>query len=171
MTTGATGAYERSDLTRWVGQGIIGGIVAGIIFAIFEMAVAAMQMGGEALFMPLRMIGGIALGEQALDPSTSLLVAVAAGLVVHMILSAAYGGAIGGVAAAVPLLRSGTLPLVAWASVAGLALWIVNFYAIAPIAGWRWFPEETDPLIQFVAHTFFFGSVLGLYLDRMVRAR
>jgi hypothetical protein len=37
------------------------------------------------------MIGGIALGEQALDPSFSLLVAGAAGVAVHMVLSIVYG--------------------------------------------------------------------------------
>jgi hypothetical protein len=71
----------------------------------------------------------------------------------------------------VPQLRSNTLPLVAWASAAGFALWIVNFYVIAPIAGWNWFPDGTDPLVQFVAHTFFFGSALGIYLDRFARSR
>ncbi|MDQ3937167.1 MAG: hypothetical protein M3253_00635, partial [Chloroflexota bacterium] len=82
-----------------------------------------------------------------------------------------YGAAVAVIAAVVPQLRSGTLTLVAWASIAGFALWIVNFYVIAPLAGWQWFPNETDPLVQFVAHTFFYGSVLGLYLDWTVRAR
>jgi hypothetical protein len=171
MATPAAGAYESSDLGVWLRHGIIGGILAGIVFALFEMVAAAVMMGGEALFMPLRMIGGIALGEEALSPETSLLVAGAAGVVVHMVMSAVYGAGIALVAAVVPILRSGTLPLVAWASVAGLGLWLVNFFVIAPIAGWRWFPEDTDPLVQFVAHTFFFGTLLGLYLDRFARAR
>ncbi len=37
-------------------HGIIGGIVAGIVFAMFEMVVAAAMMGADAFFMPLRMI-------------------------------------------------------------------------------------------------------------------
>jgi hypothetical protein len=171
MTTRFAGAEERSDLTRWVSHGVVGGIIAGLVFAMFEMIMAAIQMGGEAFFMPLRMIGGIVLGEQALAPETSLIVAGAAGLLVHMMLSALYGAGVALAAVVVPQLRSGTVTLVGWASIAGLALWLVNFYVIAPIAGWNWFPNDTDPVVQFVAHTFFFGSVLGLYLSRFAPAR
>ena len=169
MATSAAGAYESSNLGQWLRHGIIGGILAGIVFALFEMLAAAVMMGAEAFFMPLRMIGGIALGEEALAPETSLLMAGAAGVAVHMAMSAVFGAAIALVAAVVPALRSGTVPLVAWASVAGFALWLVNFFVIASIAGWRWFPDGTDPLVQFVAHTFFFGTPLGLYFDRFAR--
>lgn len=41
-------------------QGAIAGIVAGIVFAAFEMIVSALVMGPAAFFMPLRMIGAIA---------------------------------------------------------------------------------------------------------------
>jgi hypothetical protein len=59
--------------------------------------------------------------------------------------------------------------LLVWASAAGLGLWLVNFYVIAPIGGWTWFPEDTIPLRQFIAHTFFYGAVLGLYLNFAAR--
>ncbi|RWM80607.1 MAG: hypothetical protein EOR83_25535, partial [Mesorhizobium sp.] len=53
---------------RWgLQQGAVAGIVAGIVFAAFEMAASAFMMGAEASFMPLRMIGAIALGPEALD--------------------------------------------------------------------------------------------------------
>ena len=48
-------------------------------------------------------------------------------------------------------------------------LWVVNFYLIAPIFGWTWFPEMTDPLVQFVAHAGFFGVPLGLYVAWALR--
>jgi hypothetical protein len=169
MTTRVAGTGERADFAHWLGHGVIGGILAGIIFAGFEMIMATLQMGGEATFMPLRMIGGIVLGEQALAAETPLIVAGGAGVAVHMLLSAAYGAGVGLIAAVVPLLRSGPIALVIWASAAGFALWIVNFYVIAPMAGWRWFPDGTDPVVQFVAHTIVFGSILGLYLDRFAR--
>ena len=38
-------------------------------------------------------------------------------------------------------------------SVAGFALRIVNFYALAPAFGWTWFPNGTNAAVQFVAHT------------------
>ncbi len=163
---------ERADIRQWVKHGAIGGLLAGILFALFEMVMATVQMGGEAFFMPLRMIGGIALGSQALEPSsTSLLEAGGAGIIVHMVLSVIFGASVAAVAGLVAPIRSSAVALVVWTSLAGLALWLVNFYVIAPIGGWRWFPEATDPLIQFIAHTFVFGSLLGLYLDRTVRAR
>ena len=171
MATDIVRTRPESDIGPWVKHGIFGGVVAGLVFAIFEMVIAAVQMGGDAFFMPLRMIGGIALGPQAMDPGTSLLTSGGAGLVVHIVLSAIYGAGVAAVAWAVPGLRSSTASLVIWGSLAGLALWIGNFYVIAPIAGWRWFPDMTDPVVQFVAHTFVYGSLLGLYLDRTARAR
>jgi hypothetical protein len=51
-----------TDLGWWVKQGAIGGIIAGIVFALFEMIAAALMMGADAFVMPLRMIGAIALG-------------------------------------------------------------------------------------------------------------
>ncbi|MBA3852256.1 MAG: hypothetical protein H0X59_07800 [Chloroflexi bacterium] len=163
---------DRSDLARWAKHGAIGGLLAGLLFALFEMVMATVQMGGEAFFMPLRMIGGIALGSQALEPSsTSLLEAGGVGIAIHMMLSVIFGASVAVVAGRVAPIRSSTVALIAWTSLAGLALWLVNFYVIAPIGGWRWFPDGTDPVIQFIAHTFVFGSLLGLYLDRTVRAR
>ncbi|MDQ3447881.1 MAG: hypothetical protein M3432_01725 [Chloroflexota bacterium] len=161
---------DRADLGRWAKHGAIGGLLAGLLFALFEMVMATVQMGGEAFFMPLRMIGGIALGSQALEPSsTSLLEAGGAGIAIHMMLSVIFGASVAVAAGLVPPIRSSTIALVAWTSLAGLIMWLVNFYVIAPIGGWRWFPDGTDPVIQFIAHTFVFGSLLGLYLDRTVR--
>jgi hypothetical protein len=44
----------------------------------------------------------------------------------------------------------------------GLLLWLFNFYVIAPIA-FPWF-RDANPLVQFIAHTFLFGAVLGWYM-------
>ena len=136
---------ERPAYSRWLLHGIIGGVIAGIVFAMFEMVMAVVQLGSESFFMPLRMIGGIALGERALEPATSLVVAGGAGLAVHMMMSALYGATIAMVAAVVPQLRARTAWLVLWASVAGFALWIVNFYVIAPIAGLALVPGWDRP--------------------------
>jgi tetrahydromethanopterin S-methyltransferase subunit F len=166
----ATGLTRSDSLPAdWLKHGLIGGIIAGIVFAAFEMIVAAILDGPSAFFMPLRMIGGIALGEQALDPGFSLAAAGVAGLVVHMVLSAVYGAGVAGVARYVPVLASSAIALIVWASVAGLGLWLVNFYVIAPIGGWTWFPDGTNAVVQFVAHTFFYGTVLGIYLNAVAR--
>lgn len=53
----------------------------------------------------------------------------------------------------------------------GTALWLANFYVAAPLFGWTWFPDMTDPLVQFVAHAGFFGVPLGLYVWWALRPR
>lgn len=164
--TNLAGTERRIDVGAWLRYGIVGGVIAGITFAMFEMIMAAVLDGGDAFFMPLRMIGGIGLGEQALDPGrTSLLTAGGAGLVIHMILSMMYGVVVAAVLSLIPQLSASRAAVLISASVAGFALWIVNFYVLAQVFGWTWFPN-TNAAVQFVGHTFLYGSVLGLVLDR-----
>lgn len=145
------------------------GVAAGLIFAVFEVAAAAALGGLEAATMPLRMIGAIVLGAEALDPSYSLVVAALTGVVVHMVLSVIFVGVFAFLVT--PLLSSGGMAgstgSLALAGVAfGTALWLANFYLIAPAAGWAWFPEQTDPIVQFLAHAMFFGAPAGWMLGR-----
>jgi hypothetical protein len=166
MTTATLG--ERTIPTAtWVRAGIIGGSVAGIVFAMFEMIMAAVLNGGDAFFMPLRMIGAIGIGTSALDPATSLLTAGAAGLVIHMILSMMYGVVTAGALATIRSLSRSTTSILVVASLAGFALWILNFFVLAGAFGWNWFPDTQNVAVQFVAHTFMFGTVLGIVLDRL----
>jgi hypothetical protein len=156
----------RTGTSTWVRTGLIGGVVAGIVFAMFEMIMAAVLNGSEAFLMPLRMIGAIGLGATALDPASSILTAGGAGLVIHMILSMMYGVMVAGVIALVPSLSRSTASVLVVSSVAGFALWIVNFFILAGVFGWNWFPDSQNVAVQFVAHTFMFGTVLGVILDR-----
>ena len=165
MASTAIAAHSTGTST-WVRAGLIGGVVAGIVFAMFEMIMAAVLNGGDAFFMPLRMIGAIGLGATALDPASSLLTAGGAGLVIHMVLSMMYGVMVAGVIALVPSLSKSTASILAVSSLAGFALWILNFFILAGIFGWNWFPDSQNVAVQFVAHTFMFGTVLGLFLDR-----
>lgn len=151
---------RRDELPWALGQGAMFGVVAGVVFAAFEMMTSAALMGPAALWTPLRMIGAIALGRPALDPSYSLALAGFAGLVVHVMLSVLYGMIFAVVA--------GGLKSRAWdiglGALFGFVLWIVNFYVVAP----RLFPWflESSPTVQFIAHTFFFGAVLGYLVWR-----
>lgn len=165
MTTLAD-TQRRVDVGAWLRHGALAGIVAGIAFAMFEMLMAAVLNGPDALFNPLRMIGGIGLGRTALDPATSLVTAGGIGLVIHMIVSMTYGVLAAAVLSVIPQLSSSRTAVLASAGVAGLVLWIVNFYGFAPAFGWTWFPDKANPLVQLVAHTLFFGVVAGLALDR-----
>jgi hypothetical protein len=170
MTTLA-GTDRRTDVGAWLRYGIPAGIIAGITFAMFEMIMALVLDGTDAFFNPLRMIGGIGLGQSALDPATSLLTAGGVGLVIHMLMSMVYGIVAAAGLSVVPQLSSSRAAVLVSASAAGFALWIVNFYGFAPAFGWNWFPDKANPMVQFLAHTFFFGSVLGYLLDRLYFGR
>ena len=138
--------------------GIVWGMVAGIVFAMFEMIMAAIL--GDGFFMPLRMIGAIILGKGALMSSYSLAEAGLVGLIVHMMLSAMFGLVFGLVIGSVTALRSSRAITVVTATVFGFTLWIFNFYVITTVA-FDWF-KMSNQTVQFFAHTFFFGSMLGL---------
>jgi len=165
MATAVIGT-RTTETRTWVRAGIIGGIVAGIAFAMFEMIIAALLNGSDAFFMPLRMIAGIGLGTSALDPSTSLVTAGAVGLVIHMVLSMTYGLVVAGVVTQAGSLTRSTASVLVVTSLAGFALWILNSFVLAGLFGWNWFPDSQNPAVQFAAHTFMFGTVLGLVLDR-----
>ena len=150
----------RSEAPWAIRQGAMAGVVAGVVFAAFEMVVSAVMMGAAAFWTPLRMIGAIALGPEALDPTYSLAAAGLAGLAVHVVLAVVYGGVFAAIAGG---LRSGPA-IIGLASAYGFALWLLNFYVIAP-AAFPWF-GDANPTVQFIAHTVFFGTVLGIYLWR-----
>lgn len=150
----------RTEVPWAIRQGAVAGVVAGVVFAAFEMVTSAIMMGLPAFWTPLRMIGAIALGSPALDTGYSLIAAGAAGLVVHVVLAAVYGAVFAAIAGG---LRSGPM-IIGAASAYGFALWLLNFYVIAP-AAFPWF-GDANPMVQFIAHTVFFGSVLGFALWR-----
>ncbi len=159
----ATHAEARPATGRWVIAGLVRGIIAGIVFAMFEMIVAAIM--GQGFFAPLMMIGAIVLGQGALPmpkPTIGLSTIVLVGIAVHMVLSMVYGVVFGAFASSVGFLRNNRWALIGVATVFGFALWIVNFYVVAPIA-FPWF-GMANPVVQFLAHTFFFGTALGLLL-------
>ncbi len=166
-TATATTTTRTATSATWIRAGLVGGVIAGIVFAMFEMVAAVVLNGPDAFFMPLRMIGAIGLGMSALDPTSSLVMAGGAGLVIHMALSMMYGVGVAAILAYVPTLSRTTASAVAVASVAGLGLWIVNFFVLAGVFGWAWFPDTQNIAVQLVAHTFMFGSVLGLIVDRL----
>jgi len=140
------------------------GVAAGMIFITFEMTAAA--FAGVDFFSPLRMTGATVLGHGALESSYSLGVAGLVGLLVHATLSAVYGAAFGVASAVGPLRRNREVLLVA-ATAFGALLWAVNFYLVIPVA-FPWF-LAASPMVQFIAHTFFFGTILGLMLSVRLR--
>ncbi len=124
---------------------------------------------GQSAFEPLRMIAAIILGESALPTQSTigLAVVVPVALAIHYALSAFYGAVFGAAVAAIGTLRNGRMALAVAASVFGFVLWLANFGAIAPVL-FPWF-SMADPAVQFIAHTLFFGTPLGLMLGIRLR--
>jgi hypothetical protein len=159
----ATRLESGSGTGSWLLTGAVMGLLAGVVFVVFEMVVAWIMQGSP--FGPPRMISAIALGEGALpmDPTVGIATAMPVALVLHFVLSAVYGAVFGAIASAVGLLRGSRGMLILAATVFGLLLWLVNFYVVAPVA-FPWF-LMANPVVQFLAHTFFFGTALGLLLS------
>jgi hypothetical protein len=151
------------DYMAWVKEGLVGGFYAGLVFAVFAMIVSA--IAGATLFTPLRMIAATLLGPQALTPEVSLGVAALVGVLIHVVYSVLLGAVLAFIVSLIPALRSSGTAIVLTVSLLGLITWLINFYAIAPAAGWLWFPEGMNQFWHgFVAHTFAYGTVLGWYL-------
>ena len=158
----AVSEESRTGTGSWVMYGLLGGLISGLVFLVFEMVFAG--IAGPSPFGPPRMIGAIGLGEGALppQPSIGLNTALPVALVIHFINSAVFGTIFGAIVGLVGALRRSRGAVIGAATAFGFALWIVNFYVIAPVA-FPWFQSAAPP-VQFVAHTFFFGTALGLLL-------
>ena len=160
----AGAAGVRIDAGVLIRKGLVGGLVAGISFAIFEMIVALIATG--SFFGPLRMIGATGIGQQALSPDYPLGIVALTGVGIHLAFSVVMGLVLGLIMSAAPSLagRRGLMAFIG--SVYGLLIWLVMFYLVAPAAGWNWFPERANAFWQgFVAHTFLYGAILGLWLS------
>jgi hypothetical protein len=145
------------------GDVVLAGIFGGAVFAAFEMASAAVLMGWNALFNPFRMIGAMLLGANALEQGYPLVTAATAGVAVHLVLSVLFATIFAAITPQFSTTAASSLSGVVF----GVVLWLVNFYAVAPTAGWTWFPERTDPLVQFMGHAFFYGCPVGWSLGRL----
>lgn len=146
--------------------GVTGGLIAAVAMMLGEMVITLVM--GMDILMPPRMMAGILLGPGALDPAqVDVMSAMLAGMMVHLVLSMIYGIILATVVAAVPAL--GTIGSILLGLVFGLALWVVNFYIIAPAAGWSWFPQDTDPLVQSSLHAVTFGTALGWYVGAFLK--
>jgi hypothetical protein len=156
-----------SEASPWMLRGALMGIAAGGVFLIFEMILSAIT-GPSASFAPFRMIAAVVLGAGSIsaEPTIGLPTVVPLALTIHYAFSAFYGAVFSTIAAAISALRKSRKALVVAASVYGLVLWLANFYVIAP-ALFPWF-LIANPVVQFIAHTFF-GTDLGLILGIRLR--
>jgi hypothetical protein len=150
------------------------GVTAGVIFAAFETIATAVVTGPASATMPIRMISAIVLGKAALDPNYSLVLVGITGLAVHLLFSIAFAGLFTAIVTRVAYATEGELltnssQLAVAGTIFGATLWLVNFYLVAPLVGWTWFPANVHRVIALVGHAFFFGCPLGWSLGRMIR--
>lgn len=131
-------------------RGVVGGEVAGVVFAGVTMWFASTMPDGKAE-MPLHMMSTIVQGSGAMEAGTT---SAGLGVAVHLVLSALFGVVF---ALLVPLLRTnGTVALAGL--VYGVGLYVVNFLILAPLV-FTVFQGANQPFELF-AHAVY-GSLLS----------
>lgn len=144
---------------RGLKEGIGVGVAAGIVFALAEVVVSAIQ--GVPALTPFRMFASIVLGGEALT-ATSLGVAFVVGALVHLAISAFYGLIYGAMASSLSVDKRESYGTEAFLGAGyGLAVWFVNFQIIARI-GYPWF-LDTSQLLQAILHAAFYGAPLAIF--------
>jgi hypothetical protein len=154
----AVDRIDRTDSSWAIKHGIVGGVIAGVVFLVAEM-VGSVLLGGE-LLAPFQAFASIPLGQ--MPPEIAIGTAIPIGFITHFVLSIIYGVIFALVVMAVPALRASSTMLIVAATIFGTLLWILNFFILPNVIGRPWFAMA--PLVpQFVYHAFFYGTVLGLY--------
>ena len=150
---------EADQMLSRVVRGVVGGEVAGVVFALVTVwFTTSMDMGRD---MALLMMSTVASGRNSIDDGTA---SVAMGVGVHLLLSALFGLIF---SLAVPKMRNnGTLLLSA--GVFGLMVYLVNFRLLSP----QFFPafQDANQPFEVLIHLVY-GEILAvIFLSRGVRA-
>src|SRR5438105_1399148 len=138
---------RRGGLGWWVGHGAVAGILAGVLFIMFQMLIAAFQTAGEGFFLPLRAMATIVAGPDAMQPDYSLTRAVLLGLATNLVLAAVGGMVLALFAGLVRALSSSDVGLIGLGAFYGFGLWFNAGLGLAP-DGWAAYLRLSDPLIQ-----------------------
>ncbi len=135
-------SVARRGIRWWDQQGLRGGLLGGIGFALVELLLMGTQEGRVAVARLLRRIAAMWIGPEALDPSFSFATVAVIGTAMHLGLSALFGLLFTWMTdsrAAKSLFSRSRASLVVAATLYGLVLWPLNVYLIAPFVGWEWF--------------------------------
>jgi uncharacterized membrane protein YagU involved in acid resistance len=150
MSASAMTTNRAEDIAKRLLRGSIGGLIAGAAFIGATMWFASSL--GDPADAPLMMISTLVQGEEAMEAGTA---SPALGLLVHAVLSAAFGVVFALIAPR--LATNGTVALAG--TIYGALLYVVNFLVIAPLA----FPifEAANQPFELVVHVLF-GTLLSL---------
>jgi uncharacterized membrane protein YagU involved in acid resistance len=142
-------------------HGIVGGVISGITLMVFQMTAAAAQEGSA--FIAPRLLASLVFGEDALFATFPLPPALVVGMVLHLMISVAFGVLFVYLLTVFRRVCTSWRMLLAYGLAFGFALWAVNYRVLGSIL----FPQllSVDQFwLGFIAHTFFFGMTLGAYL-------
>ncbi len=139
--------------------GIIGGLVAGLVFLIVEMILVP-TVGGGSAFGPPRMMAAIVMGEGVLPPPATFDAPIfLVGMLVHFVLSIVLGV----VFAALFARRAySDTTLIGIGAAFGLVVYFIHFFGLTAIFPWF---EMARNWITVFAHIVF-GAVLGWWVAR-----
>lgn len=133
----------------------LAGIIAGVVFVMFEM-LGVLVAYGMSPWGPPRMIAAIVMGKGVLPPPASFdLVIIAVAMMVHLVLAIALGIVF---AVLVGQRALSTAALVAMGALFGAAVYFVMFYGMTAL--FPWFAMARN-LVSILAHLTF-GAVLAL---------
>ena len=161
---GKSTAVERRQwhLLDLIYCGISGGILAGFSFGVAQALLSVIQ--GRPLLEPLQLAGSLLTGAILLEPGW--ISSATIGLFVHLVISAFYGILFLFLHWELKRHNETMDRLFLDGALFGLAIWMVHFFGIAP----RAYPQFlTLDLVWngLVAHSLFFGGVLGLYVANL----
>lgn len=150
---------ELHSVTDWK-AGAWAGVIAGLVFLMLEMVLVWMAQG-QSPFGPPHMMAAMVLGKEVLPPPDTWapfdLKIVMTAMMIHFPASIAYG-----------LLGAWLVHRFDWAgglmigAALGLAIYIVNFYMIAPVA-FPWFEMGRNWVGAF-SHLMFGAVLAGAYI-------
>lgn len=137
--------------------GIVSGLVAGIVFMMVEMMLVGLVQG-ESPWAPPRMMAAMLLNKSVLPPPADFsMLAMGVAMMIHLPLSIVYALVIGRLVQRLDM----TSAVLAGAAF-GLAIYLVNFYLIAPLL-FPWFTMARN-WISIVTHVLFGMVAAGSYL-------
>lgn len=158
--------YARAE--TWKGpvihwRAVIGaGVIAGIVFLMYEMIMMPLVMGVSP-WAPPRMMAAIVLGEGVLPPPATFdLGIMMAAMMLHLVLSIIYAFII-----AEAVQRGGIGLAIGIGALAGLVLYWINFYLFT--SAFPWFAMARN-WVSLTGHVLY-GLVLGWAYRGLLRER
>jgi len=144
--------------------GLLAGLIAGVVELIVLVGLAVGQ--GISVWVPVRMTAAIVLGQGVLPPPETFDGAAAAiALTLHFGLSAVYG-----VIIALLIRRLERMPALAVGVAFGIAVWVVNYFVLAP-SFFPWLIAQRGALSTPFLHAIFGVAAVGTYLAIAARER